>query len=481
MIQAAFDAGGIDAICELFAKLEAATIQLTARAAKLEARITELEKRLSRNSSNSSKPPSSDGLHRKTKSLRPNQSGRKPGGQAGHPGQTLRQSETPDFTRTIPLVSCPKCHSNLTDLPVVSSEKRQVFDLPATKLQVTEHQAEQKNCPHCSHLVAAIFPENISAPAQYGPAMQAAMTYLNVRQVIPCARVAELCQDLFGHRPSAGSVVQAVAKCADRLAPHIDKIRNHLTAASVLHADETGVRCEGKTHWLHVVSNATHSLYSYSPNRGVEGFKVGQVLTQFCGTLVHDFWKPYDLLDCDHSRCNAHLLRELTAFSEDGHHWAKNLITALLEMKKTADAARANGEKAIASDHRARLQKPYDDWFCSGLAAHPEQHKPLGKTGQRGRLKQSPATNLLRRLRDKREEVLRFMNDLTVPFDNNQAERDLRMIKVQQKVSGCFRSEEGAQRFCVISSYISTIRKQGLNLIDSLKTAFCGSSTASPC
>lgn len=473
MIQAAFEAGGIDAICELFATLEATVATLQAHAAKLETRIAELEKRLNQNSSNSSKPPSSDGLKR-TKSLRSSKTGRKPGGQPGHPGQTLRQSDTPDFTIVIPLDTCPECGGDLSALPVLSEEKRQIFDLPPIQIQVTEHQAQRKICPHCRLSVTAKFPSNISAPAQYGPAMQAAMTYLNVRQVIPVARTGEVCQDLFGHRPSAGSIVQAVAQCADRLAPAVDEIREILVHAPVLHADETGVRCIGKTHWLHVVSTATHTLYSYSPKRGAEAFAAGEILTRFSGNLVHDFWAPYDQLDCQHSRCNAHLLRELKACGEDGHRWAEKIILILLEMKQAAEEARAKGEKGIPAAHLQRLQTDYDDRVNIGLQAHPEQFKPPDQTGKRGRVKQSIETNLLRRLRDKREEVLRFIHDLEVPFDNNQAERDLRMIKVQQKVSGCFRSEKGAMRFCTISSYISTLRKQGQNVMDSLKAAFTG-------
>ena len=230
------------------------------------------------------------------------------------------------------------------------------------------------------------------------------------------------------------------------------------------------MRCIGRTHWLHVVSTATHSLFSHSPKRGIEGFAVASVLPIYQGTLVHDFWEPYDTLGCDHSRCNAHLLRELKAFAEVGQHWVEQLIATLLEMKEAADEARRKGGKGIAAAHRKRLQARYDKWVKAELEAHPEKTKP---TGKRGRVGQSKETNLLRRLRDKREEVLRFMNDLRVPFDNNQAERDLRTIKVQQKVSGCFRSEEGARRFCEISSYISTVRKQGINLMNSIN-AFTG-------
>ena len=453
-IEAALNEGGIDAVCELIAKLEA--------------RITELEKRLNQNSSNSSKPPSSDGLKR-TKSLRATNTGRKPGGQPGHAGQTLHQSQAPDITVAVPLDRCPQCGGDLASQAPDSVEKRQVFDLPPIKIQVAEHQVPSKTCPHCGAIVRGEFPPDVDAPAQYGAGMRAIMTYLNVRQVIPCARTAEICQDLFGHRPSAGSVVQAIAKCAELLGPSVNAIRDVLKDAPVLHSDETGVRCMGKTHWLHVASTATHSHFSYSPKRGVEGFAVADILSDYSGTLVHDFWGPYDKIQCRHSRCNAHLLRELGSCAEDGHLWAKNLIITLLEIKKIAEETRERGETEIPEPERKRLTSLYEKWVSTGLEAHPAQLKPSGK---RGRVKQSKEHNLLRRLRDKREEVLRFMDDLSVPFDNNQAERDLRMIKVQQKVSGCFRSAEGARRFCTISSYLSTARKQGRNAMESLKAVF---------
>lgn len=481
-IEVAFEQGGLAGICRLVVNLlneqearhQAGMAALQgchqAMIAKLEARIAELEKRLNKNSSNSSKPPSSDGLKR-TSSLRSKTTGRKPGGQPGHPGQTLRQSENPGLTVPVPLNRCPECGTDLSDQPVVAEEKRQVFDLPPVKMQVTEYQAQRKTCPNCGRIVSAVFPADVCAPAQYGPGMQAVMGYLNVRQVIPCERVAEVCEDLFGHRPSAGSVVQAVVRCAQRVAPAVDEIRDALKSVPVLHADETGVRCVGKTHWLHVVSTATHTLYSHSPKRGVEGFAEAGVLPGYTRILVHDFWGPYDTLECEHSRCNAHLLRELKAFAEDGHSWAEHLSGTLLVMKKAADEASQNGNTEIAATQRQRLEGVYDKWVRAGLKAHPEELKP---TGRRGRLKQSPEYNLLKRLRDKREEVLRFLHDLSVPFDNNQAERDLRMIKVQQKVSGCFRSETGAKRFCDFSSYISTVRKLGMNLMESIKSALTG-------
>jgi len=203
-----------------------------------------------------------------------------------------------------------------------------------------------------------------------------------------------------------------------------------------------------------------------------EGFKAGGVLPDYRGNLVTDFWGSYDTLErCDHSRCNVHLLRELTSFSEEGHRWAEGLIAALLAMKQAADDARQRGQKHIPKATLKPLSADYDRWISKGLKSHPEIAKSVGK---RGRAKQSKERNLLTRMSNKRDEVLRYAHDLDVPFDNNQAERDLRMIKVQQKVSGCFRSERGARMFCSIRSYLSTTRKHGLNLMDSNKSAFAG-------
>ena len=483
-IQAAFEQGGLDAICRLvvgllnaqeerhLAEMAALEARHLAVVAKLEARIAELEKRLGKNSSNSSKPPSSDGLKR-TRSLRSNTSGRKPGGQPGHPGQRLQPSATPDEVIDLPPGPCPQCQVDLSAQPVASEEVRQVFELPPQKLRITEYRAQRKRCPICGRLVCAEFPAGIHAPTQYGPNMQAVMSYLQAWQLLPHERTAQVCEDLFGHRPSAGSIVRSVVKSAAQMEPAVAQIAVELSAAPVLHADETGVRCAGKTHWLHVASTPKLTLYSHSAKRGMEGISAAGVLAEYRNKLMHDFWGSYDkLAHCTHLRCNAHLLRELKACAEDGHRWAEELAATLVAMKQVRDEAIRSGAPGVELRRREELEASYDQWIQAGLLAHPAVEKQLGK---KGRGKQSTEHNLLKRLSEKKDEVLGFLRQIELPFDNNQAERDLRMMKVPQKVSGCFRREAGAKTFCVIRSYLATARKQGLSIIDSIRNAVLGS------
>lgn len=465
----AYEAGP-DAVCEL----------VLTRFAALEARLLELEKRPGKNSSNSGKPPSSDGL-RRTASLRPQNTGRKPGGQPGHKGHTLVQSDQPDETVTLASGRCGACGASLEDVPATGVEKRQVFDLPPPRLVVTEFRAARKQCPCCGVSGVAAFPPGVEAPAQYGPGIKALMTHLHATHLLPVERTADLVGDLCGHRPGAAAVVKSVAEAAALMGETVDAIGEALVKEPVVHVDETGVRCERKTSWLHVCSTPLLTHYSFSTRRGTEGFAAAGILPRLRGVAVHDFWKPYQRLDCVHAYCNAHLLRELKFMGEVcGHGWAGEIAGVLMEMKSLADSARKSGRVEPEPAARRVLETRHDGLVAASLLEHPANTvRPAGK--RRGRIKQSLEHLLLMRLDREREGVLRFLADTGVPFDNNQAERDLRMMKVQQKVSGCHRSRDGAERFCVVRSYLGTAWKLGLGLLDCITDAFRGSFFSVPC
>jgi len=467
-ILAAYEMGP-DAVCELVLTVTGA----------LEARIAELEQRLGKNSSNSSKPPSSDGLQRTT-SLRPRDSGRKPGGQPGHDGHTLRPSAQPDEIVPLPLKQCKHCQEPLEQVEPAGEEKRQVFELPPPRLRITEYRAERKKCPHCGLLQAALFPKGVEAPVQYGPGFNALMTHLHVTHLLPVERTADLCGELCGHRPGLAAVLKSVEQAAARMAGTVGEVAEALAQAPVVHADETGVRCEKKTGWLHTCGTANLTHYSYSPRRGVEGFAAAGILGRFKGVAVHDFWRPYQTLECAHGYCNAHLLRELKFMRETCQHpWAGEMSALLLEMKSAADSARQAGQAEVSPAVRQALEARYGEQIAAALLRHPaNEQRAAGRRG--GRIKQSPEHCLLARLDKERADVLRFLGDLSVPFDNNLAERDLRMIKVQQKISGCFRTQAGAEIFCTVRSYLSTAKKLGLGLLDSIADAFRGSPFSVP-
>jgi transposase len=473
-IQAAFEQGGVDAICRLVVGLlNEHEMRHQAVIAKHEARIAQLEMRLNKNSSNSSKPPSSDGLKRTT-SLRPGNTGRKPGGQPGHTGHTLHRVPNPDKIVDLQLPQCPQCAMGLTDVEATSIERRQVFDLPPRSIEVTEYRAASKVCPGCGGVHSAAFPAIAAAATQYGPRFNAVMAYLHGTHLLPYARTAEVCGDIFGHRPSAAAVASSMVQAAAHMAPTVDLIADALAIQALAHSDETGVRCEGKTRWMHVCCNAWLTHLSFGGQRGSAGFDVAGILKRFKGVLVHDFWIAYFVLECVHSYCNAHLLRELKAMRElNGHVWAGQISAVLLEMKAAAEEAVKNGEQVVPAALHLRLYERYESLLAAAQQAHPENIER--KPGQRrGRIKQSAEYSLLARLAEHRSGVLRFFDNPGMPFDNNQAERDLRMLKVQQKTSGCFRTESGANLFCTFRSYVCTAKKLGLNLLDEISAAFAG-------
>jgi transposase len=458
---------------ERIAELEADNAALREQVAVLAERLHELEARLAKDSHNSSKPPSTDGLARKTKSLR-RRSGKKPGGQIGHRGETLRLVAIPDAVVQHRPVICLGCQVPLSaEAPVVLRERRQVHEMPPVRLQIIEQQALHVRCPACQTVTAAPFPAAAPSRAQYGPRLRALAVYLLEQQLVPYGRVRELLADLFGAELSVGTLVEWVSQAATALAPVEAQIKAALGRAPVLHSDETGVRQAGRLAWIHVASTKQLTHYGVHPKRGAEATSAIDILPNYRGVSVHDGWRPYRAYtSCRHALCNIHHLRELTFLQEQyGQSWAKELKDLLRQMKAARDQARSHSATHLPPAERAHFVVRYEHLLATGLAANPP---PLRPPRRRGRLKQSPARNLLERLWLGQDEVLAFLDNMTIPFDNNQAERDLRMLKVQQKVSGCFRSVSGAAAFARLRGYLSTLRKQGHALLTALEALFTG-------
>lgn len=436
------------------------------RAAQEERRALGLEARLAKNSSNSHHPPSSDGLKKPhPKSLR-TRSARQPGGQPGHSGRTLRPVKKPDHVQIHKLGDCPQCGAGgLSREPVLDYESRQVFDLPSRALEVTEHRAEIKCCPHCAAEVRAQFPVRVSAPAQYGSRFQSLMVYLNQQQLLPYDRLAQLSEDVFGQPLSAGTLAAANERTFAQLEPFTQALVNQVPQAPVVHLDESGLRVADSLHWLHVASTAQVTFYGVHPKRGTEAMDAFGIIGACRQWVVHDHWKPYfSYGQCLHALCNQHLLRELKFLWEEQQElWARQLSELLLTLHRRRQR---EGEFGAGKFKRA-LQK-YRAVVRRGRRRHPR------RTPGQGHCAQSKAANLLDRLEDFDGSILAFLWDERVPFTNNQGEQDIRMIKVRQKISGCFRTLRGAQIFCRIRSYLSTCRKQGRNLWDAIQKAVLG-------
>jgi len=460
---------------ERHAELEAENAALREQVRALLERVQELEARLAKDSHNSSKPPSSDGLKRKTKSLR-TKSGKNAGGQIGHRGETLHLVALPDKVVEHRLAHCPQCQTPLEDAAVVLRERRQIHDLPpGVRLQITEHQALHVRCPRCAHVSVDAFPAEAPSRAQYGAQVRALAVYLVEQQHLPLGRVQQLLADLWRMRLGRGTLVSWIQQAARILQPIEQHIKDALSHAPVLHHDETGVRRAGQLAWAHVTSTARLTHYAIHAKRGREATDAIGILPHFTGVSVHDGWGSYNVYTrCRHALCNVHHLRELT-FLEEAYQqaWAADLKALLREMKAATDHARSNGHLRLSPALRADFVARSHALLASGLAANPP---PDGarRVGRRGRLAQSPARNLLERLLLRQDQVLAFLDDLTIPFDNNQAERDLRGLKIQQKVSGCFRSDWGADAYATIRGYLATFRKQGQSLLAALNAVFAG-------
>ena len=450
--------------------------EANARIAELEAenralreRLARLERRLGLDSQNSSQPPSSDGFKkapRRTQSLR-RKSNRPSGGQVGHKGQTLESVDKPDHIEVHPVREhCSGCGLSFAHVPISGILRCQVFDIPPLHIEVTEHQAERKDCPRCGLRHQAQFPVGVNAPVQYGPRIRALGVYLNQQHFIAEQRLSEFFSDVFGASMRPATVTSAISVVADACEPAVERIRERLEDAASKHLDETGFRINAIRQWLHVVCTSRLSWYRTSPKR-----KDLEPLSGLTGVVIHDHWKSYyQLAHVTHALCNAHHLRELKALDELDHEsWAKSM-TKLLGI---VCGYRHRYPDGIPPSMAQRIRSVYEGIVQRGLSYH-HSLPPLPRSAKKGPPKRRVGHNLLRRLDTYADDVLRCLFQVEVSFTNNQAERDLRMMKLKQKISGGFRSSEGAKRFVTIRSVLSTARKQSCNVMELLTTAVQG-------
>ena len=457
-----------DAANVLLSKENAA---LRAQVAELAGQVAELVRRLGQGPRNSHQPPSSEGYEKPAPRSRRERTDRPSGGQPGHEGKTLRQVQVPDEVVVHRPATCSGCGDSLADAPVVSTEQRQVFDLPQIVLRVVAHLLEHRRCG-CGQVTMAGasdgVPAGVGAPTQYGPGVRSLASYLLAGQYLPLARTSELLTELVGAPISQGSLAGWYTDAAAGLDPFLDAVTAGLQAAPVLGADETGIRVDGALAWVHAARTDDLTLYTVSARRGVEAMREAGVLGALSSdsVLVHDFWAPYWTFDVTHAVCGAHLGRELVAAGEvDGQAgWADGLDQLMREINRTATAARIAGAHGLGATLLATYQRGYGEFIDAGWAANPDHH-----SGGRGKGKRPKHVNLLDRLDIHRDEVLRYAHDLRVPFTNNGSEQDVRPLKIRLKIAGCLRTMTGAEAFCRLRSYLSTARKQGQSAFAALR------------
>ena len=467
---------GPEAVVKVICELSAQVVKLTEKISMLEERIKILEEEKAKNSRNSSKPPSSDGFMRPHPQSMRKPSGRKPGGQPGHEGATLIIVENPDQLQWHPVQKHCECGCRLEDEPLIGYERRQVFDLPKVEIAVTEHRAEIKRCPVCAKEHKGFFPKDVKARVQYGPHFKAMVVYLREYQLLPSARTSELLRDIFKAAVSEGTLDTILRESAENLTGFMNDLKERMLVARVAHFDETGLSQNGANHWLHSVSTKEATYYAIHQKRGTEAIDAIGILPEFQGTAIHDGWPAYFQYEqCWHGLCNAHHLRELIFIKEQlKQPWAEAMIGCLLKIKKKVDQAKEQGQTFLSDWQMSYWRHRYQSVIAKGYRANPRSD-PSETQRTRGRPRKGKARCLVERLDHHQDKVLAFMSDFDVPFDNNLVERDVRMAKLKQKISGTFRSAKMADAFCRIRSFISTVRKQGIQLRDALESVFSSS------
>jgi transposase len=445
-------------------ELAALVVRQAEQIERLQAEVAELRRQLGLNSRNSSRPPSSDSPFTKpaARSLR-RRSGRKPGGQPGHPGSTLALVDNPAKRQRHEPGRCSGCGADLADAPEVGMERRQVFDLPPTAVQVTEHQLIARRC-RCGATTCGSPPQGVTAPVQYGPGITAVVLYLYVGQFLSKKRTAQALGELFGAPVGEGTVAAMTQRAADGLAEFLTLVAEGIAGSEVAGFDETGLRVAGRLHWVHCARTGKYTLITCHPKRGRKGIDDAGVLGRFRGVAVHDAWAPYDTyVDVDHQLCCAHALRELAGVSDAAGPdadwcWATQAADALVAMQRLVAEAIGAGADALDPDALDTQVRLYRSAAQIGIT----------QTAARSNAAMRKHHALARRLADRQDDYLRFTTDWRVPADNNGSERDIRMIKLRQKVSGCLRSLTGAKQFCAIRSYLSTAAKHGRRFFDAL-------------
>ena len=416
------------------------------------------------NSKNSSKPPSSDPNRKKNKKKK--KSDRKPVGQNGHNGSTLKRVDDPD--EVVDLKIAPETLPKDRQFHEVGVEIRQVIDIEINQI-VTEYRAQILEDELGNKFVAK-FPFGVIRPVQYGSNVRANAVYMSYYQMVPYARIKDHFKDQLALPLSAGTLFNFNKQAYNLLESFESWAKKQIIDSELVHADETGINIASRNRWLHCASTSLITLFYPHEKRGKEAMDAMGVLPLFTGILCHDHWKPYFQYTCEHALCNAHHLRELErAHDQDNQQWAFEMKQFLLDANSTVlDAGGLlDDSSCIERQERYRAILDQGDIECPP----PKEER---KDGKRGRIKRSKSRNLLERLRKFENETLRFMSSSVTPFTNNQGENDIRMTKVHQKVSGCFRSFEGAEIFCRVRSFIATARKHGVSPTTALRLLFQG-------